>query len=215
MSTTHVDKRLHIALLVFLLMLTALTTYQPIYPNEQFLQHIGTALLMGLIIADMRQHKLGITALTGLTLFTCLHIIGARWIYSYVPYASWAEHLHLPFELTTERNHYDRLVHFSFGLLLFPFFYDRIRALTHQRLWAISGAWLCIQTGSLVYELFEWGLTLVLSPNDAEGYNGQQGDIWDAQKDMALALVGSTLTAIVYSLCRRKRQRSLRRTEHN
>ena len=46
---------------------------------------------------------------------------------------------------------------------------------------------------SLLYELFEWGLTMVLSPNDADAYNGQQGDIWDAHKDMGLALVGAVV----------------------
>ena len=55
-----------------------------------------------------------------------------------------------------------------------------------------------VQAGSLIYELFEWALTLVLSPEDAEGYNGQQGDVFDAQKDMALATLGSTIAAISF-----------------
>jgi putative membrane protein len=59
-------------------------------------------------------------------------------------------------------------------------------------------AWLLVQAGSLIYELFEWALTLVLSPDDAEGYNGQQGDLWDAHKDMALAMLGSTVAAGYY-----------------
>jgi putative membrane protein len=46
---------------------------------------------------------------------------------------------------------------------------------------------------SLLYELFEWGLTMVLSPQDAAAYNGQQGDIWDAHKDMSLAMLGALL----------------------
>ena len=67
---------------------------------------------------------------------------------------------------------------------------------------AVMVAWLIVQAGSLIYELFEWALTLVLSPEDAEGYNGQQGDMFDAQKDMALAMLGSTLAAIPYLLRR-------------
>jgi putative membrane protein len=58
--------------------------------------------------------------------------------------------------------------------------------------------WLIIQTGSMVYELFEWLLTIVMSPEQADNYNGQQGDIWDAQKDMVLAMMGSTLMAVYY-----------------
>ena len=49
---------------------------------------------------------------------------------------------------------------------------------------------------SLVYEWMEWAIALALSPEAAESYNGQQGDIWDPQKDMALAGLGAITTAI-------------------
>ena len=61
-------------------------------------------------------------------------------------------------------------------------------------------AWLMIQTGSMIYELFEWLLTIVMSSDAADSYNGQQGDMWDAQKDMALALLGSTTMLLFYML---------------
>ena len=61
-------------------------------------------------------------------------------------------------------------------------------------------AWLLIQTGSMIYELFEWLLTIVMTAEEADYYNGQQGDMWDAQKDMALALVGSTGMFLVYAV---------------
>ena len=61
-------------------------------------------------------------------------------------------------------------------------------------------AWLMIQTGSMIYELFEWLLTIVMSSDAADSYNGQQGDMWDAQKDMALALLGSTVMLLFYML---------------
>ena len=65
---------------------------------------------------------------------------------------------------------------------------------------AIFMAWLMVQTGSMIYELFEWLLTMVMSSDVADNYNGQQGDMWDAQKDMALALVGSTGMFLVYAV---------------
>ena len=52
---------------------------------------------------------------------------------------------------------------------------------------------------SLLYELFEWGIATTLSPDAAEAYNGQQGDVWDAHKDMALALAGGIIAAIFYA----------------
>lgn len=182
-----------------LALLILLTSIHPIFPHEQYLQHIGTLLIMGIMIGDIRRCRLSLLAVVGLSVFCALHIIGARWIYSYVPYAEWVRALHLPFDFASERNHYDRFVHFAFGLLLLPLFYDiSARRLGECKFLAIMVAWLMIQTGSLIYELFEWSLTWFLSPDAAEGYNGQQGDGWDAQKDMALALLGSSLTAIGY-----------------
>jgi len=49
---------------------------------------------------------------------------------------------------------------------------------------------------SAAYEIFEWLLTIVVAPEMAADYNGQQGDPWDAQKDMAMALVGAALAAV-------------------
>lgn len=50
----------------------------------------------------------------------------------------------------------------------------------------------------MIYELLEWGLSIGLSPEDAENYNGQQGDMWDAHKDMFLATIGALLMGIGY-----------------
>ena len=52
-----------------------------------------------------------------------------------------------------------------------------------------------------MYELLEWGVAVFLSPEMAENYNGQQGDIWDAHKDMILAMIGSFFS---YSFLRKK-----------
>ena len=99
------------------------------------------------------------------------------------------------------RNHYDRFVHFSFGLLMFPYFKHLCKEWFKLSVpIAILVSWLIIQTGSMIYELFEWLLTVVMSSEEADYYNGQQGDMWDAQKDMALAMVGSTISAVLLSL---------------
>lgn len=130
-----------------------------------------------------------------------LHIIGAKYIYSYVPYSEWIVSTGIVDAgfFSGNRNYYDRFVHFMYGFLLFPY----IMFLCRKRLrlgdmTVILFSWLIIQTGSMIYELFEWLLTVFMAPEDAESYNGQQGDIWDAQKDMTLALIGSTIPAVWY-----------------
>lgn len=188
--------------------LFAITTcINPIFPQEQFLQHIGTALFVLLMLFDLKKNFLGAVSFTGLALFTILHIIGARYIYSYVPYNEFVQQfcgIDLNGLLGTTRNHYDRLVHFSFGLLMLPMFSQIAeKQMKCSKGAAIVTAWLLIQTGSMIYELFEWLLTIVMTSEAANNYNGQQGDMWDAQKDMALALLGSTFTAILMSITKK------------
>ena len=110
--------------------------------------------------------------------------------------------------LITKRNHYNRFVHFSFGLVMIPICIQIVEQMKlRSRNATIFMAWLMIQTGSMIYELFEWLLTIIVSSEAANNYNGQQGDVWDAQKDMALALVGSTLSALFALAFRKKTEK--------
>jgi putative membrane protein len=191
--------RLKVVVLILLAVVAVITYVNPVFPREQFLQQAGTVLLVALLLADLRKGWFSNLAFVGIALFTVLHLVGARYIYSYVPYQEWLQCLGDWGWLHTTRNHYDRLVHLLFGVFLFPAFVEFSRhRVTSRDVMAVLVAWLMVQAGSLIYELFEWTLTLVLSPEDAEGYNGQQGDMFDAQKDMALAMLGSTLAAIPY-----------------
>src|SRR5262249_34934386 len=107
---------------------------------------------------------------------------------------------------------YDRLVHFFFGALwLFPCWEVSSRYLGVPRRAACFYALCMVLAMSLLYELFEWSLTMIVSPQHADAYNGQQGDMWDAQKDMALALIGGLATVLVMTIADlRARRRSSR-----
>lgn len=188
-------------LFYIVILIGILTCIHPIFPRDQYLQHIGTILLLIPMVADLRKSRMPMSAFIGIALFTLLHIIGARYVYSNVPYKEWSVSLGLVGAdfFQDPRNHYDRFVHFSFGVLLFPFLVYLCKERLRQKpLIAILIAWLVIQTGSMIYEMFEWLITVVMSPATADSYNGQQGDMWDAQKDMALALIGSTIAALFY-----------------
>jgi putative membrane protein len=131
--------------------------------------------------------------------FIVVHVIGAYWLYSYVPYDAWLESLFGWSPASAfgwRRNHYDRFVHLLYGLCLTP----AIAAWVRQR-WprvpaanAFALAVMSIMCSSLVYEWMEWGIALVLSPEAAESYNGQQGDVWDAHADMLMATIGALLS---------------------
>jgi putative membrane protein len=133
-------------------------------------------------------------------MFFALHTIGGRYTYSNVPYDAWSRaafgrSITETFGFT--RNHYDRLVHLSYGLLaVYP-----IREFLQRHLGVSPRLALYIAVESVIavsalYELFEWLLSIVLAGPMADDYNGQQGDMWDTQKDMALATIGAFLSAL-------------------
>ena len=210
--------RSKLLLFVALIAFIVITCISPVYPHEQFLQHAGTVLLLIPLLYDVAKNRMPMSAFAGLVIFTMLHAIGARYIYSYVPYKEWCVSAGIVGAgfFQDPRNHYDRFVHLSFGLFLFPYLLWLCQRLFRQYLPKQRGpglgpifmAWLIVQTGSMVYELFEWLLTIVMTPEQADGYNGQQGDLWDAQKDMAWAMLGSTIMALYYICRKRKRTQS-------
>lgn len=197
----------HLLLLSFIAIMVIFAWINPIYPQYQLLQHAGTFILCIPIIIDLRFKKLSQFALICLFAFSTFHILGARYIYSYVPYQEWLTHLTGITDgfWVTERNHFDRFVHFSFGLLLFPLCHDYLKKMSNGRLLSsLVFAFLCIQFLSMFYELFEWSLTFVIGKG-SEDYNGQQGDVWDAHKDMGLALIGSLITFLFYLIFKSKK----------
>jgi putative membrane protein len=177
---------------------------EPVYPTQMFLQHSVTLIvLIGLMIV-MRKNSLSDRSFTFVVFFMILHIIGARWIYSYVPYDEffkWITGVTITELFGFTRNHYDRFVHLMFGIMMIPPFKEiYIKWFRCPVRLAGLMAILTILSLSMIYEVFEWGLTLVLSPEDAENYNGQQGDLWDSQEDMALAMLGAVISLIIGSL---------------
>jgi putative membrane protein len=126
------------------------------------------------------------------TLFLVLHTVGSHYTYSEVPAGDWVRDA---FGLA--RNHYDRLVHFAFGLLLLRPLREAIipdpRPLPPLTLAyiGVSG----VAAWSAVYELIEWFVARTADPSAGTAYLGTQGDEWDAQKDMALAIGGALLAA--------------------
>ncbi len=167
------------------------------YPDLAPLQHGPTVIFALAAPWLLRRWPLSNGSVFCLWLFLLLHTLGARYIYSYVPYDAWLRAIgghDLSSLLGLSRNGYDRLVHFAFGALLTLPLAELIgRQARVARGWALAGAFACIGLGSALYEIFEWLLTIVVAGDMADSYNGQQGDIWDPQKDMLAAQIGSTL----------------------
>ncbi|WP_207435413.1 DUF2238 domain-containing protein [Sabulibacter ruber] len=140
---------------------------------------------------------------TCMFLFMMLHVYGSQYTYAENPFGFWVkDQLHL------ERNHYDRLVHFSFGFLLaYPMHEVFLRKTSmHPFFKYVLPIDLTVSFGAF-YELLEWSVADVFFPQGGMAYLGTQGDVWDAQKDIAVALLGALITILAIVFTRKKQSR--------
>lgn len=199
-----VDRRQWLLLAIGAAALTSI--YGSPFPDLAPLQNIPTLTVLLALWFAPQLRALSPGAFASICFFLLLHTIGGRYAYSYVPYDSWFHWLGLagPTEIfQLDRNHYDRLVHFAFGALLLRPLAELLSP--DPRAPGIRAAILAVAfvlAVSALYEIFEWLLTMVMAPGNADAYNGQQGDMWDAQKDMAVALAGAIASAVVQRMVR-------------
>ena len=150
--------------------------------------------LLGLSIS-FKKFKFSDLSYTLIFIYICLHVYGAMYTYAENPLGYW-----LKDTLGLARNHYDRIVHFSFGFLLAYPMRDYFKN------WFEWPVWVCwvlpaeiTMSFSGMYELIEWLVADVFFPSEGVAYLGSQGDVWDAQKDMGLAFIGAILAMILFS----------------
>ncbi len=179
----------------------AATWWDPRCPVEQAMHSSLTVVALGVLVWVHRRVGLPGRGWVWTLVFLTLHTIAARWLYSYVPYDDWTSAVS-GFRLSDvfgwQRNHFDRLVHFTYGLCL-------TMAL---RLPVLRALELVLATSAL-YELFEWGIAVTLAPDMAEAYNGQQGDVWDPHMDTLLALLGALVAVAVHVVRRTPRDAAI------
>jgi putative membrane protein len=195
-------------LLALLLVCWAVSCINLPYPKYFALQHVPTVLAVILLVVADRKWPLGRLSFTLIAMFLLLHVLGARYLYSFVPYDDWSQRLfgvNISEHFGFERNHYDRLVHFAFGLLFtWPLWQMFEVRLGLRSFWPAALAITAVLAASAMYEIIEWGMSMVFAPDWAESYNGQQGDVWDAQRDMAVAGAGAILAALLIAVLRRQ-----------
>lgn len=165
---------------------------------------IENALVLGLAVllwAVRRTFRFSDVSLYLILAFLTLHAVGSHFTYSEVPYDAWWSALtgnSLNEMFGWERNHFDRLVHFSYGLLLaYPIREFFLRVVEVRGFWGYFLPLDVTLSTSALYELIEWGAAEIFGGDLGMHYLGTQGDVWDAHKDMALAALGA-LIAILF-----------------
>jgi putative membrane protein len=192
----------------FLLLLAVLLGIEfaicAIAPNDRkdwLLENVLVVLFVAAMFGSYRKLTLSRISYFLIFLFLSLHLIGAHYTYAQVPYDAWFASLTgrtLNSLVGWERNNFDRVVHFSYGLLLaYP-----IREV-FQRVVRLRGFWGYLfplditMSTSMLYELVEWGAAVLFGGDLGQAYLGTQGDIWDAHKDMAFASLGALIAMLV------------------
>lgn len=133
--------------------------------------------------------------------FLLIHEIGAHYTYAKVPYDAWFMSMFgtsLNELLGWERNNFDRVVHFSYGLLLaYPIREVYFRVASADGFWGYFLPLDITMSTSMLFELFEWLAAEIFGGDLGAAFLGSQGDIWDAHKDMGLASLGALMAMLI------------------
>lgn len=182
-----------------------------IHPYDRadwLLENALTGVFAVILFFSRKRYPLSRVSWVLLLCFALLHTLGAHYTYSLVPYEDWGQRwlgVSLNGLAGWERNNFDRVVHFLWGFLLYLPVQEWLMGGSSQ----LRGGWRYwfplefIMATSLVYELIEWAAAEVFGGDLGAAYLGTQGDVWDAQKDMALATLGGIVMLIVVASCRK------------
>ncbi len=178
-----------LALLAVVAMLCVFTAYDPPPGRFSWLLEVGPGLIgIGFLIGLHRRFPMSHLVYFFVFLHMLILIYGGYYTYAETPLGDWAKEA-----FGFSRNHYDRVGHLALGI--FPAFIIREGLL--RRTLLERGNWLYFITISIVlavaafWELLEWWVTLIVASDVGVAFLGSQGDVWDAQWDMLLALIGA------------------------
>jgi putative membrane protein len=172
--------------------------------HNWILASVIPAIVVGGLVVGRRVLPLSVASYLLIGAFITLHTIGAHYTYARVPLGGWVSPL-----LGDGRNDYDRIVHFAFGLLLAAPIRDAFARVASARGFLLYYLPVMTILGlSSLWEILESWVARIVSPELGAAYLGAQGDVWDAQKDMAAAFGGVLLWLALSVWTRRRRARA-------
>lgn len=163
--------------------------------SNWMLENTLVVLFISCLILSYKRYQFSDLSYLLICIYLCLHVYGSKYAYANNPFGFWLQDA-----LHTSRNHYDRIVHFSFGFLLAYPMREMFLSWLKFPVWV---AWVLPIEITLsisgFYELIEWAVADVFFKSQGDAYLGTQGDIWDAQKDMFMATFGAVLATTIVS----------------
>ena len=205
-STSHKTvgfsrNRLLLALAAWYAVVWVITAIAPLDRHDWFLENLLVVAALAILIGTHRIFPLSDLSYLLITVFMTLHAIGAHYTYSEVPVGFW-----LKDTFGFARNPFDRIVHFSFGLLMaYPIREVFLRVANARGFWAYYLPLDVTLAFSALYEIMEMVVATMVAPGTGDAWLGTQGDVWDPQKDMGLAALGALLCMVITALIRKLR----------
>jgi putative membrane protein len=184
------QRSVRIFLLLVVLAVWVWSAINPLHPEAWLLENILVVVGLPLGIFLSRYFHLSIWSQSLMAAFLVLHLIGAHYTYAETPFGyplgEW---------LGTERNMYDRLVHFAFGLLLaFPIREMFFRVARVRGVWGYVFPLDITLSLSALFEIVEWAVVMGSGSEAGVAFLATQGDAWDPVLDMLLAASGALTT---------------------
>ncbi len=181
------NNRLLQVLCLLFLAIWIVSAIHPVMVDDWILENMLVFAFLGLLIAIYRWAPLSDLSYLLIFVYLCLHEWGAHHMYANVPLGEWMK----PW-LHTTRNHYDRVVHFAFGLLLaYPAREILLRKARLGGMWALSLPVIFALGFGAGFEILEAVAAVTLSPDLGAAYISLQGDPWDTHKDMFMGFAGA------------------------
>ena len=193
--------RFALLLLAVFMIVWGVLAVQPLYRSDWLLENALVFVAIPLLVALHPILPLSKISYSLIFVFLCLHEIGAHYTYAQVPYDQWFESIigtGLNQIIGWERNHYDRVMHLFYGLLItYPVREIVLRVSRARGFWSYLLPVMILISTSTIFELLEWAAALVFGGDLGVAFIATQGDEWDAQKDMALAAAGSIAATVL------------------
>ncbi|MDO9582562.1 MAG: DUF2238 domain-containing protein [Desulfomicrobium sp.] len=169
--------------------------------KDWVLENVLVLLFFIFLFLSLKKMPFSRISYTLIFIFLAIHEIGSHYTYSEVPYDTWFS---AAFGTTFnelvgwERNNFDRIVHFLYGLLLaYPIREVYFRVAQADGFWGYFLPLDLAMSTSMLYELIEWGAAGFFGGDLGIAYLGTQGDVWDAHKDMFLASIGALIAMLI------------------
>jgi putative membrane protein len=167
--------------------------------NNWLLENTLTFIFVIFLVATFKKFQFSDLTYLLICVYMCLHVYGSKYTYAENPFGYYLKDV-----FGSERNNYDRIVHFSFGFLLaYPMREMFLKWFRYPRFasWALPIE--ITMSISAFYELIEWAVADIFFKAQGDAYLGSQGDVWDAQKDIFLAFSGAILATTIVSLVKK------------